>query len=79
MAMPRQWQCPILPVTFDAKHRIRINSWYRLILPLPFTRVIYGYGSPIYVPRDCDDAGMDAKATELAAGLNRISELAGHF
>jgi lysophospholipid acyltransferase (LPLAT)-like uncharacterized protein len=70
---------PILPITFDAKHKIRINSWDRLILPLPFTRVNYVYGSPLYVPRDCDDAGMDAKASELASELNRISELAGHF
>jgi lysophospholipid acyltransferase (LPLAT)-like uncharacterized protein len=79
LAASKMSAIPILPITWGAKHKIRVNSWDRLMLPLPFSRVNYIYGTPLVVPRDCDDAGMDALAEDLAAELHRIGDLAGRF
>ncbi|MCK6554103.1 lysophospholipid acyltransferase family protein [Candidatus Binatia bacterium] len=64
---------PIYPVSFAATRRRRLRSWDRLILPLPFARVVYVVGEPLHVPREATDDEVEGLRAELEARLNAIT------
>lgn len=74
--LARTTGAPIFPVTYAAARKRQLHSWDRLVIPLPFSRVLYRVGEPIEVPRDADDAELTAKRVALEAELNRITDLA---
>jgi lysophospholipid acyltransferase (LPLAT)-like uncharacterized protein len=74
--LARATGAPIFPVTYAARRTGHLRSWDRLIIPWPFTRVVYAAGEPIEVPRDTGDAALEAKRRELEACLNDITEWA---
>ncbi|MDX1934521.1 MAG: lysophospholipid acyltransferase family protein [Capsulimonadales bacterium] len=41
--------CPILPVGIGIRHAWQLNSWDRFRIPLPFSRVRWIFGQPIFV------------------------------
>lgn len=61
---------PIVPVTYAARWRIVFGSWDRFILPLPFTRGVYVYGSPIAVAPNADS---DATRLLIETQLNELT------
>jgi lysophospholipid acyltransferase (LPLAT)-like uncharacterized protein len=67
---------PIVPVTYAASRIRQLRSWDRLIIPLPFSRVLYVIGEPLRVPRDADDRDLEALRCELEARLNTITQAA---
>lgn len=67
---------PILPVAFSAAPARRLTSWDRTLVPRPFSRGLFLYGSPIHVPRDADDAEQERLRAALEAELDRITDLA---
>ena len=64
---------PILPVSGSASLRCKIKSWDRFLLVLPFGRGELIWGDPILVPKDADDATLEACRLALEASLNRIT------
>lgn len=64
---------PIIPLTFDAKYRIELNSWDRFIIPFPFTRCTLNFGKPIHVPRHASEEMISVKELQLERELNRIT------
>lgn len=65
---------PVIPITYDADHRIELSSWDRFVLPLPFTRCTVNFGPPIDVPHKADEAVILEKQNELESALNQITE-----
>ena len=64
---------PILPLGFEAKSKIRMRSWDKFQIPLPFTRCDFLFGEPIFVPRDADDNERErirAKLEQVMLALN---------
>lgn len=45
---------PIVPITIAFEKEKRLRSWDGMRIPIPFTRAVYLYGEPIFVPRDGD-------------------------
>jgi lysophospholipid acyltransferase (LPLAT)-like uncharacterized protein len=64
---------PIVPVSYAAHRCVRLGSWDRLIVPLPFSRVTFVVEEPVVVPRD---AGAE-RIEELRHELERRLERAG--
>ncbi len=56
---------PIIPISFGAQWSWRLRTWDRAIIPKPFSRVVWVYGEPFYVPKDLDRDGLEAKRREL--------------
>jgi lysophospholipid acyltransferase (LPLAT)-like uncharacterized protein len=46
---------PIVPLAFEAKSKMKMRSWDKFQIPLPFTRCTFSFGEPIFVPRDADE------------------------
>jgi lysophospholipid acyltransferase (LPLAT)-like uncharacterized protein len=67
---------PITPAAFCGSRCIRINSWDRFMLPLPFARVRLVVGEDIHVPREADRNLIEAKRLELQNEMRRITAIA---
>jgi lysophospholipid acyltransferase (LPLAT)-like uncharacterized protein len=61
---------PIVPGTWWARPMLRVGSWDRTIVPLPFSRIVFAFAEPLFVPPDADDASVDAAAAELTRRLD---------
>ena len=62
---------PIVPVGMAARRKKIIGSWDGFIVPMPFTRITFAYGDPIAVPRDLDEAGVEALRVTVEEALER--------
>lgn len=65
---------PIVPFSYDLRWKIRIRSWDRFQVPLPFSRCDLRSGEPVRVPRDADAAARRAARDLLEARLRALTE-----
>lgn len=63
---------PIVPIAFTSRPSRLINSWDRLMVPLPFGRGIIRWGKPLEVASDADKAAVREAAKLLEDRLNRL-------
>jgi lysophospholipid acyltransferase (LPLAT)-like uncharacterized protein len=63
----------IIPFSSFASWKIRLKSWDRLQIPLPFARCDLCYGEPIWVPRDASDAELEKLRLKLAQSMNDLT------
>jgi len=71
ITLARLAELPIQPVAFSARPAVRLKSWDRSLIPLPFARVVCAYSEPIRVAPGTaqDDAGERALARRLDEAL----------
>jgi lysophospholipid acyltransferase (LPLAT)-like uncharacterized protein len=60
---------PIVPYSCQLGWKIRLKSWDRFEIPLPFSRCEMTFGELIRVPREATDAQLAQLREELRAGL----------
>jgi lysophospholipid acyltransferase (LPLAT)-like uncharacterized protein len=53
-------QVPILPVTYATSRRRMLATWDRFHLPWPFGRGVYLWGTPIEIPEQLDEIGLES-------------------
>jgi len=53
-----------------------LNSWDRMMIPKPFSRVLMRFGKLIDVPRDASDEAFERYQQELQDSLDRVREFA---
>ncbi len=51
---------PLVPCAFWMSRKVLARNWDRTLVPLPFSRICFGYGQPIFVPagtsrEECED------------------------
>ncbi len=63
---------PILPMIWSSSRYIAINSWDRLVLPKPFSRIDFYYGEPLEVPKGLDSAGIEEYRVSLEERMNNL-------
>lgn len=66
----------IIPVSYATDRMKQLRSWDRLMIPLPFARVVVAVGEPITVARDADDALIEAQRQVLEQRLNELGRSA---
>lgn len=64
---------PIVPVSYSVSWKIRVKSWDRFQIPLPFARCEMIYEQPIFVPREATDAEREQLRRQLEAKLKSIT------
>jgi len=64
---------PIYPVSYAARWKKELRSWDRMIIPLPFSKVVYVGAEPLVVPRDASGEAIRELRDELEARLNRAT------
>ncbi|MGA7906430.1 MAG: lysophospholipid acyltransferase family protein [Candidatus Sulfotelmatobacter sp.] len=53
-----------------------LNTWDRLIIPKPFSRVLVRFGTMVAVPREASEQDIERYTTELQSSLDRVREFA---
>ena len=78
--LARLTSAPILPVAYGASRKKVFNSWDHFILPLPFCKVVYVWGKPIFIPRDLSRKDLEEKRLLVEERLRQITaEADGYF
>ena len=67
---------PIIPVGTALSHKIKVHSWDRMRVPLPFGKTAFYYGQAIYVK---DESDIPAATTALEQQLNEMTDKAELF
>ena len=72
---------PIVPVAAATKRFTSFDTWSRITLNLPYSKLVFAGGEPIHVPRDADDATLEQLRLSLELSLNQLTarayEIAG--
>jgi lysophospholipid acyltransferase (LPLAT)-like uncharacterized protein len=76
VALARLTGSAVVPISMAARPALRVRSWDRTILPLPFARVACCYGAPLEVPPDADDAALESARKALERELDRLAAAA---
>jgi lysophospholipid acyltransferase (LPLAT)-like uncharacterized protein len=64
---------PIIPIGYHAHWKIRLKSWDRFQIPLPFSRVEIFFAPPIHVPRETTPADRETLRLQVENSLKEIS------
>ncbi len=64
----------ILPMVWSSSSYIAFNSWDRLILPRPFSRMELFYGEPLWVPKGIKSAELEEYRLTLENKMNELYE-----
>ncbi len=66
---------PMLPMAY-AVSRAWLIKWDKFVIPVPFSRVVIAIGSPRYVPRVTDAAGLAQLQVDMEVELKKLYESA---
>lgn len=69
----------IFPVTYAATRTRQLRSWDRLIIPLPFSRIVFIAAEPLTVPRHASNEEVEALRRQLEARLNAVTAAADAY
>jgi lysophospholipid acyltransferase (LPLAT)-like uncharacterized protein len=64
---------PVLPFGVNAESFWSLDSWDRMQIPKPLSRVTVRFAPPIDVPPDADEETLKAKRDELQLALEQVS------
>ena len=64
---------PIFPIAVATSRYISMNTWSRFTINLPFSKMIYITGNPIYVSKDADEVEIEKCRTQLETVMNDIT------
>lgn len=67
---------PIQPIGCAARWAWQLPTWDRLLLPLPFSRVVITFGEPYRIPRGLDEDELEARRVELEQALLELDHAA---
>jgi lysophospholipid acyltransferase (LPLAT)-like uncharacterized protein len=67
---------PVYPAAIVTSRYKELQTWDRCAFNLPFGRGAIVWGSGITVPRDADDATLEAARQDLEAGVNAVTRRA---
>ncbi len=73
MSLAQLTGLPILPASYHLSHKIRLKSWDRSQIPLPFARCDVCIEKPLRVPRDASDAQREELRRQLEETLRAIT------
>lgn len=76
IALARVSGRPIIGLGFAVRRRIRVNSWDRSVIPLPFCRMACVTTPAIEVPRGAGEAVLEEKRRDLEDALNAATDRA---
>jgi lysophospholipid acyltransferase (LPLAT)-like uncharacterized protein len=74
VALARSSGVPLTMFHMAVDRAWTLNTWDRLMIPKPFSRVLMRFGKLIPIPSDATDEDIDRYQCELQAALDRVRE-----
>jgi lysophospholipid acyltransferase (LPLAT)-like uncharacterized protein len=76
VALARSSEVPLTMFHAAVEKAWVLNTWDRLMIPRPFSRVLLRFGRLIPVPRNATDEDLERYTAELQESLDRVCEFA---
>ena len=76
VALARSSAVPLSSFHMAVERAWVLNTWDRLVIPKPFSRVLVRFGKLIPVPPDASDGDLERYQRELQDSLERVCEFA---
>jgi hypothetical protein len=73
MSLAQVTGLPVVPLAFNVNWKLRVKSWDRFQIPLPFSRCEVVVGRIMRVPTEATDAERESLRQQLEAELRAIS------
>lgn len=67
---------PIIPFAVATSRFVVLNTWSRMTINLPFSKMVYVMGDPIWVPADASEDLMEERRRAVETALNEVTERA---
>ena len=64
---------PVIPVAAAAARAWRLRSWDRFVIPVPFSKVVVGYGLPLDIPARLEEPESEAWRVRLEHALTALT------
>jgi lysophospholipid acyltransferase (LPLAT)-like uncharacterized protein len=74
MSLAQLTGLPIIPVSYSLTRKIRLKTWDRFQVPLPFSRCEVILEKPLRIPRDISDEQREALRAQLEQTLRSITK-----
>jgi hypothetical protein len=74
MALAQLTGLPIVPVSYHLSWKLKMGSWDRFQVPLPFAYCTVDVGEAIRVPREATDAEREALRLKLEESMKAITK-----
>lgn len=74
VVLARETGFPLCPAVLMAERRWEFDSWDRMFLPKPFSRMVVHVAEPMLVPKTTEDAELPRLCEELEQRLARAHE-----
>jgi lysophospholipid acyltransferase (LPLAT)-like uncharacterized protein len=65
---------PILPISYSTSCYIKLNSWDKFFIPLPFSTICYSFGKVFEVSRSASKEEVNQIRFEVEKEMNRVQE-----
>ena len=65
---------PIVPVSYSLGWKIRVKSWDRFQIPLPFAKCVMRLAPPVAIPREASGEEREKLRQEVEARLKAITK-----
>jgi lysophospholipid acyltransferase (LPLAT)-like uncharacterized protein len=73
MSLAQLTSRPVVPVSCDLHPKIRVKSWDRFQIPMPFGKCVIRFGEPIRVPREVTDQEREVLRKQLEQRLHALA------
>jgi hypothetical protein len=77
--LARETGSPILVLTAAARPHFRLPGWERMWMPFPFSRIVYFFTGPFYVPSDADDDRVESARLHAEAHMRDMAAKATRY
>jgi lysophospholipid acyltransferase (LPLAT)-like uncharacterized protein len=79
VALARQTGSPILVKTAAARPHVRLFNWDRMWVPLPFSRIIYFFTGPFYIPQEAGGSELEEIRAGIEAHMRKMADAADRY
>jgi len=66
---------PLIPLNVFYKHSIKLPTWDKMEIPLPFTKIAIVYGRPFYVKKGINETEFETIRLELEKYLFHLKDV----
>jgi lysophospholipid acyltransferase (LPLAT)-like uncharacterized protein len=63
---------PIVPLAYASSRFVTFNSWDRFQLPLPFSKGVFIYGEPVFIPQECGVEEIEAYRLQVEQAITKL-------
>ena len=79
IALARDTGAPILVMTMAARPKFRLFTWDRMWITAPFSKVLFIFTGPFYVPADADEKQLEQSRLEVEAHMVDMAHKADRY